>query len=97
GYVLTQDDRIRRDVIMSIMCAGKVYWANMSSHHKLDLERMLMRENLRLIPFIADGLVEVGDGVLKVTHEGRYYLRNIAMVFDAHLSALQDVRFSKTL
>lgn len=97
GYVLTQDDRIRRDVIMSIMCAGMVDWTALSNLHKLDLERMLMRENLRLIPFIADGLVEVGDGVLKVTDEGRFYLRNIAMVFDAHLSAMQDVRFSKTL
>ncbi len=97
GYVLTQDDRIRRDVIMSIMCAGRVDWTKLSHLHQLDLERMLVRENLRLIPFIADGLVEVGDGSLRVTHEGRYYLRNIAMLFDAHLSAMQDVRFSKTL
>lgn len=97
GYVLSQDDRIRRDVIMSIMCAGEVDWSALSTQHKLDLDRMFMRENLRLIPFIADGLVEVADGVLKVTHEGRFYLRNIAMVFDAHLSAMQDVRFSKTL
>jgi oxygen-independent coproporphyrinogen-3 oxidase len=97
GYVLSQDDRIRRDVIMGIMCAGLVDWSDMKQRYHYDVERMLIRENLRLIPFIADGLVEVTQGALRVTADGRYYLRNIAMVFDAHLSAMQEVRFSKTL
>ncbi len=97
GYVLTQDDRIRRDVIMGIMCSGTVDWAELGKTYHYDVERLLMRENLRLIPLIADGLVDVSQGQLRVTAEGRYYLRNIAMIFDAHLSAMQEVRFSKTL
>lgn len=97
GYTLTNDDRIRRDVIMSIMCRGRVDWSDLSTSHGLDVERYLVKERLRLIPFMADGLVEAGDGYLSVSPTGWYFLRNIAMVFDAHLAALHDARFSKTI
>lgn len=43
-----------------------------------------------LSKYATDGLVEVTQGALCVTTEGRYFLRNIAMVFDAHLSAMQE-------
>jgi oxygen-independent coproporphyrinogen-3 oxidase len=97
AYALTADDRLRRDVIMAVMCQGRVDWDALSRKHGVDAERHLVKERLRLIPLMADGLVEMGDGVLFVTPLGRFFLRNIAMVFDAHLTSMQEARFSKTL
>lgn len=97
AYALTADDRLRRDVIMAVMCQGRVDWDSLSRRHGVDVERLLVKERLRLIPMMADGLVEMEDGVLDVTPLGRFFLRNIAMVFDAHLSSIQEARFSKAL
>lgn len=97
AYALNADDRLRRDVIMGIMCQGRVEWDAISHAHGVDAERLLVKERLRLIPMMADGLVDMADGVLTVTKLGRFFLRNIAMVFDAHLTSIQEARFSKTL
>ena len=96
AYAATIDDRLRRDVIMAIMCQGHVDWEQLSHTHQIDAELHLVKERLRLIPLMADGLVDVHDHSLDVTRLGRFFLRNIAMVFDAHLSPSLESRFSKT-
>ena len=80
GYVLSDDDRIRGDVILSLMCRFDV-----------DLDRIAPRryfaESLRkLQPLADDGLVEVCGGRISATALGRMFIRNVAMCFDAHLA-----------
>lgn len=96
AYAATTEDRLRRDVIMGIMCQGHVDWEQLSRTHQIDAERHLVKERLRLIPLMADGLVDVHDHSLDVTGLGRFFLRNIAMVFDAHLEPSRESRFSRT-
>jgi oxygen-independent coproporphyrinogen-3 oxidase len=80
GYVLSDDDRIRGEVIRSLMCRFDV-----------DLDRIAPRryfaESLRkLQPLADDGLVEVCGGRISATALGRMFIRNVAMCFDAHLA-----------
>jgi oxygen-independent coproporphyrinogen-3 oxidase len=96
AYAATTEDRLRRDVIMGIMCQGHVDWEQLSRVHQLDAERHFVKERLRLIPLMADGLVDAHDHTLDVTSLGRFFLRNIAMVFDAHPSRSWESRYSKT-
>ena len=46
-----------------------------------------------------DGLLELNDDSLQVTNQGRLFIRNIAMAFDAYLSSKQsqEGKFSKTV
>ena len=54
----------------------------------------------RFEPLVADGLVVADEDGYEVTQTGRWFLRNIAMVLDAHLpQQLADARpiFSRTV
>jgi len=89
GYILTADDHLRRRVIAELMCG----FSTDLSGHDFDAEIAA------LAPMIADGLVEIDAGRVSVTERGRLFVRNICMVFDAHLKrhANDKQRFSKTI
>jgi oxygen-independent coproporphyrinogen-3 oxidase len=77
---MNQDDRIRGEVILSLMCRFAV---------NLDAiaPREYFAESLRkLQPLADDGLVEVREGHVRATPLGRMFIRNVAMCFDAHLA-----------
>ncbi|NOK38611.1 oxygen-independent coproporphyrinogen III oxidase [Corallococcus exercitus] len=90
GIVLTDDDRRRRAVITQLMCN---FWTDLgdegATYFAPELER--------LRAFEADGLL-VRDGTqLELTALGRLFVRNVAMVFDAHLARAAKPRFSRTV
>lgn len=94
GYVRSDDDRIRGDVILALMCRFEV-----------DLDQIAPRpyfaESLRrLQPLADDGLVEIHGGRISATPLGRVFIRNVAMCFDAHLGNTerrQALTFSRTV
>jgi oxygen-independent coproporphyrinogen-3 oxidase len=82
GHILTQDDMIIRRHIQDIMCKGQTNW----NHHVEPCEALL--EGIeRLQPLADDGLIELNSWGLKVTPEGKNFLRNICMAIDARLWA----------
>lgn len=94
--VLSQDDRIRRDVIGTLMCSGRLDLDALSARWATDLRSELAAELASLDDLVADGLlVRTPEGVV-VTHEGRYLLRTIAARFDAWL-ARSTVRYSQAV
>ena len=61
-------------------------------------DRLLAEELKALPPLVEDGLVEVNDRGLRITDKGRYFVRNVAMIFDAYLGGTQDKPlFSRTV
>lgn len=96
GYVLTGEDQIRRETIMRLMCDLRLDFAKMSSRLNLDFETHFSRELAALAPFQEDGLVNITDTGIEVTGPGRFFLRNIAIPFDAYLRS-EENRFSKTV
>lgn len=94
GYALSQDDRIRGEVILSLMCRFDV-----------DLDAIAPRDYFadalqQLRPLVEDGLVEIHGGRVTATDPGRLFIRNVAMCFDAHLAAAQlrpSPTFSRTV
>lgn len=84
GHILTNDDMIIRRHIQDIMCKGQTTW----NHHSEPCEPMF--EGIeRLQPLADDGLIELNSWGLKVTPEGKNFLRNICMAIDARLWANQ--------
>lgn len=84
GHFLTPEDLVIRKHILNIMCKGETSWDHP------DLQCPALDDGVeRLGELIADGLVEINDHHLKVTHDGKRFLRNICMALDARLWANQ--------
>lgn len=99
GVELSEDDKIRKYVIMELM-----------ANFKLDIKRFekLFGVNFRdyfkdalreLSEFEKEGLVEINDKFIKVSPTGTLLIRNIAMPFDAYLKRHKETKkvFSKTV
>ncbi len=84
GYVLTADDRLRADLIERIMCDFAVDIASIARRHNLDPAR-LSRMFPRLVPLLADGLVEQDGSEIRVAADARHLVRMVASAFDAYL------------
>jgi oxygen-independent coproporphyrinogen-3 oxidase len=98
GLQLDEDDLIRRELIGELMCHGMVDKQVFGARHRLVFDEYFARERQRLVPLLADGLVEEGAHMLRVTSRGRLLLRIIAMCFDAYLSDEKPVaRYSRVI
>jgi oxygen-independent coproporphyrinogen-3 oxidase len=85
GYRLTEDDHLRRFVIMQIMCNSVVHKETVKKKFDVDFDSYFADAIVGLEEFVADGLVELLPDRLQISDEGRLVIRNIAMTFDAHL------------
>jgi oxygen-independent coproporphyrinogen-3 oxidase len=98
GVTLTADDRLRRDVIQSVMCRGQVDYGVIESRHGIDFGDYFADALGALQPLVDDGLLDLGRDTLQVTGRGRFFLRNVAMPFDAYLAeARAERRFSRVI
>ncbi|MFM1878904.1 MAG: hypothetical protein RLZZ241_1770 [Bacteroidota bacterium] len=79
GHLLTSADRLIRRHILDLMCRFETRWNN-------ELDDGLREDILnRLLEPLSDGLVEFHPDRLRVTENGRPFIRNICMAFDLHL------------
>lgn len=97
GYLLTQDDQIRRSTIMRLMCDLSLDFRAMSKTLRIDFQGYFARELSSLSDLEADGLIQTTSSGFNVTDVGRLLIRNIAMRFDIYLPAEKERRFSKTI
>src|SRR5262249_37718046 len=97
GYILTDEDKLRRQTIMRLMCDLSLDYAAMSERLGIDFVRHFARELESLDDLAADGLVERSSTKLVVPEAGRLFIRNIAMRFDPYNAAGRVGRFSKTI
>lgn len=91
------EDKIRRETIMRVMCDLSLDYAALSQRLGIDFERHFSQELAALEPFEADGLVKRSPGSLEVTDIGRLFIRNIAMCFDNTLAPAGERKHSRTI
>ncbi len=106
GHTLTREDRLRRDVIMALMCNGRIDKRRIEAQHGIEFDATFATELSALEPMQTDGFIELGQDSLAVTELGRLFLRNLALPFDRYLAERRASRgggaddertFSKTL
>jgi oxygen-independent coproporphyrinogen-3 oxidase len=98
GLALSRDDLLRRSVIMAIMCQGELIYESIELGHLIQFKSYFARELELLADLQAQGLVVLDEQGLKVTADGWYLVRAIAMVFDKYLQSDKDrARFSKII
>ncbi len=86
GYALSEDDRIRGDLIERIMCDFRVDLSRairVGNQSALDLATVTPA----LDRLAADGLIRKCGPVIEVTDEARPLVRAVAAAFDAYLGA----------
>jgi oxygen-independent coproporphyrinogen-3 oxidase len=79
GYLLKEEDKVRREAIQLLMC-----------HFELDKKRYGYLADVE--PLINEGLLEETTDKFIATPTGRLFIRNIASAFDAYLAKGQFSR-----
>lgn len=97
GYRLTDDDRLRREVIGALMCHGRVNYAPLEARHGIRFTEYFEDSLRQLQEQVGDGLVVLHDDALVLLPQGQLMMRSVAMAFDAYLGGGQQERFSRTI
>ncbi len=96
GYVLLEDDKIRRDTIMHLMCDLELDFTKLSKKLGIDFTQYYRDSLNRLTEFEQDGLLIREADKITMTDTGRLFIRNVAMEFDSYLEK-SKMRYSKTV
>lgn len=98
GFELTKDDAIRSHVIRELMCNFYLDFADLESRFGIVFTEYFTGEEAALAPLYEDEFLVRENGALRVLPLGQIFIRNIAMVFDAHLKkAAAKTQFSRTV
>jgi oxygen-independent coproporphyrinogen-3 oxidase len=84
GHVLDRDDRMRRDVIMRMMCHGRIDKRAIEETWGVRFDDVFAVEVAELEPAERDGLIVRGADALEATPLGQLFLRNLALPFDRY-------------
>ena len=85
GYALTDDDRLRADIIERVMCDYGVDLGEVCARHGAQPEAV--RSSPRLQTLISDGVVKLEGDKLTVAQDSRFLVRSVAAAFDTHLDS----------
>lgn len=98
GKRLTDDDHIRRRVIMHLMCNLELPYDLTTAEFGVSLREAFGDELERLSPYEAEGFVTFEPDRVAVTTLGRYFIRNVSMEFDPYLKQNRErPMFSRTI
>jgi len=99
GYRMTQDDHIRKEVIIRMMCDMELVKSSIEAKFHIDFDSYFADALKKLDPFTSDGLVTLEPDKIVVHGLGRQIIRNIAMCFDAYLDKMISEKpiFSRTV
>jgi oxygen-independent coproporphyrinogen III oxidase len=96
-YVLSDDDSRREYTIMQLMCNLRVRKKEFEWLFGDCFDDYFSEELTNLEGLAEDGLVIMENDDLRVTSLGRYFLRNIAVTFDAYRFGQKAVVYSRAL
>ncbi|MBF0439794.1 MAG: oxygen-independent coproporphyrinogen III oxidase [Magnetococcales bacterium] len=98
GLELTADDRIRRDVIMRLLCDFQLDRQAVGTRLGIDFKDYFQTESQEIQRMVTEGLLEDDGNLIRVTAGGRLLIRNVCMAFDWYLAnGPQKKAFSKTI
>ena len=99
GYRPNEDDRIRRALILRIMCDLFVDYRRLSAETGVDVSDYFRNEIAGLDDLESDGLLHREADGLRITPLGRLFVRIVAMRFDPHLDEESSgaPRYSRTV
>jgi oxygen-independent coproporphyrinogen-3 oxidase len=99
GYISDLDDRIRHQVIMTLLAQFELSVAKIENDHNISFFEYFSAEVDNLMPMAEDGMLEIDKNgmqtIIRVTDRGRLLIRCICMVFDKYLNG--TIKYSKVI
>jgi oxygen-independent coproporphyrinogen-3 oxidase len=95
GWALTDEDRLRREIIERLMCDLEVDLAEVAGARARSPED-LSTELANLAPMIEQGLIRRSGSTIAIPEHARPLVRNVCMAFDAYSAAAQN-RYSRAM
>lgn len=98
GVMLNNDDHIRRTVITELICQFELHVKAIEKRFGINFETYFSIEQDELKQFLADGLIDIKNDIIRVTPAGRLLIRRICMAFDAYIPKQQpSQKFSRII
>ncbi len=97
GYLLNQDDKIRKIVIQKLACQFALDFKEIEQQFSISFADYFAEELQELNLMQTDELLKLDANGIKVSDAGRLLIRNICMVFDFYLKSQTGQRFSKVI
>lgn len=98
GVEIDNDDLIRREAIMQLICHFKLNFNDVEKHFTINFNDYFSAELERYKTMVDDGLITMDERSIEVTSRGRLLIRNICMVFDRYIKPDEKTeRFSKLI
>ena len=98
GYKLSEDDHIRHEVIMKIMCDFELNYKSIEEKFNINFKDYFKWGLGNLKDFEADELIVMNNDGFKIKDMGRLLIRNIAMNFDGYIERKEDkAKYSRTV
>ncbi len=98
GYKMNDDDKLRKDVIMKVMCDFELDFAEIENKYGIEFEKYFAWGLDNLKEMIDDGLVQIENRKLTVNEMGRLLIRNVAINFDGFIERKEDTaKYSRTV
>lgn len=96
GFLMSDDDLLRREVIMTLSSHFVLDKREIERVFKIGFDETFADALVALAPMQDDGLVELGRDRITVTPRGRMMVRNLCMAFDGYLAKRANT-FSRTV
>jgi oxygen-independent coproporphyrinogen-3 oxidase len=98
GIILTQEDKIRKYVIMELMANFSFDIKRFEEKFNLSFFDKFKDEVKELGVFVDEGVLEIRDDKILVNKTGMFLIRNIASVFDEYYKRMKNQKvFSKSI
>ncbi len=95
GIQLTQDDLLRRSVIMELICNFSLDFSTIEKQWDIDFSHYFKNALQDLSQLEADGLVVFTETGLEVPSKGRLLIRRVCMAFDYYLEQQREQQRKK--
>lgn len=90
GLLLSEEDKLRREVIMQIISKLSLQFADIEAKFNINFREHFSAALANLDGMIKDGLLQLSVDSIQVTELGRPMVRNICMVFDQYIEKLKE-------
>jgi oxygen-independent coproporphyrinogen-3 oxidase len=97
GFMLNEDDFIRKAVINKLICHFKLDFSDIEQAFNIRFSDYFADELERLRPMEKDDLISLDASGIVVKEGGRLLIRSICMAFDAYLKRNTETRYSRII
>jgi len=97
GFDLNQDDLMRRQIIMDMMCSTGVNFKAVEGQFGISFADYFDAEMKQMQAYATQGLVGINDAGIHVLPKGRLFVRAFGMAFDGYLAKQTTANYSRLI